>query len=180
MLMWTLTPFQTALPSRRACSRSHPCFAILHLATSDLFRISDFDIRISTPGPLLFCYRYLSVTFRRVVKKTNVDAACYLLLPFGSRIGGWRGERPLHASTLHALWNGRYGGTPPVRPPVPHKTLINIGLARRYGPVRLKSRRPGGEKGKPSSPAFVAHFVELPSIFRPPPSVLSPTARTQT
>src|SRR5439155_23887772 len=66
----------------------------------------------------------------------------------------------------------RYGGTPSGTPPVPHKTPGNIGLARRYGPVRLKSRRRGG-KGKPSSPAFVAHFVELPSVFRPLTSVLT-------
>ena len=30
----------------------------------------------------LFCYRYLSVTFRRIIKIPNVHAACYLLLPF--------------------------------------------------------------------------------------------------
>src|SRR5439155_2819273 len=81
----------------------------------------------------------------------------------------------------------RYGGTPSGTRPVPHKTPGNIGLARRYGPVRLKSRRRGG-KGE----TFVARLcrtlcraaIGLPSSDLCPNKVSSSTPfltlRTQT
>jgi len=90
-------------------------------------------------------------------------------------------ERELRRHFALLAWSARQagvlkcGGTPPVRPPVPHKTPGNIGLARRYGPVRLKSRRRGGKGNlrRPPLSHTLSNALTLQPLHAPPIRELS-------